>query len=59
MIAAAARAARSDLVVMSVRDGDGLLQARPGSIAYEVVCEARVPVLVLPPRRTRRAARRS
>jgi universal stress protein A len=58
MIALAARQLKSDLVVMPLRGGDGLLRARPGSIAYRVLCDAHIPVLVLPPRRAKSARER-
>jgi nucleotide-binding universal stress UspA family protein len=36
-------------VVMGLASGKGALSTRPGSIAYRVLCLAKVPVLVVPP----------
>ena len=41
----------STLVVMSLREGSGILGARRGSIAYHVLTHSSTPVLALPRRR--------
>lgn len=48
-IAVAAAERQAGLVVMGLHGGSGLFGARPGSIAYRVMCQSRVPVLALPP----------
>jgi len=47
-IAAAADERRASLIVMGLAGSSGA-GSRPGSIAYRVVCLAKVPVLVVPP----------
>ena len=48
-IATLAAESQSGLIVMPVKAEGGPLEARPGSIAYRVLCLAQVPVLgVLP-----------
>jgi len=46
-IAALAAESQAGLIVMGLKSRGGLLDARPGSIAYRVLCLARVPVLAL------------
>lgn len=48
-IAALAATRRAGLIVMGVTGADGKAGARPGSIAYQVLCQAGAPVLVVPP----------
>lgn len=47
-IASIADERRAGLIVMGLGSGRGFLAPRPGSIAYRVLCVARVPVLVVP-----------
>jgi nucleotide-binding universal stress UspA family protein len=48
-IASIAEERHAALIVMGLGGGPGFLVARPGSIAYRVLCVARAPVLVVPP----------
>ena len=48
-IASVAEARRAGMIVMGLVSGPGTLGARPGSIAYRVLCLAPTPVLVVPP----------
>jgi nucleotide-binding universal stress UspA family protein len=47
-IAAAAAERQIGLVIMTRRRGQGLFGPRQGSIAYQVLCNAKTPVLALP-----------
>jgi len=47
-IAAVASSSKVGLVVMTRRRGQGLLGPRMGSISYQVLIDARTPVLALP-----------
>lgn len=47
-IAASSSWHHAGLIVMGIRGTPGLLGARPGSIAYRVLCLVRTPVLALP-----------
>jgi nucleotide-binding universal stress UspA family protein len=47
-IAALAAKRGTGLLILTGRKGPGLLGHRPGAIAYQAVCRARSPVLVLP-----------
>jgi nucleotide-binding universal stress UspA family protein len=47
-IAAAAADRRIGLVIMTRRRGQGLFGPRQGSISYQVLCNAKTPVLALP-----------
>jgi nucleotide-binding universal stress UspA family protein len=47
-IASIAQERRSGLIVLGLSGHHGTLAPRPGSIAYRVLCLARVPVLVVP-----------
>lgn len=60
-IAAAAREAHADLLVMTLRGPSreaGQPRARPGAVAYDVLCRAPAPVLALPPAFVARVAAR-
>jgi nucleotide-binding universal stress UspA family protein len=46
-IAALAAESQVGLIVMELKGGGGFLDAKPGSIAYRVLCLAQVPVLAL------------
>jgi nucleotide-binding universal stress UspA family protein len=48
-IAVAVSERQAGLVVMGLHGQSGLFGARPGSIAYRVMCQSKVPVLALPP----------
>jgi nucleotide-binding universal stress UspA family protein len=48
-IALVAEERRAALIVIGLASSQGLLGARPGAIAYRVLCLARTPVLVVPP----------
>lgn len=47
-IASIAQEHRAGLIVAGLTSEQGALARRPGSIAYPVLCQARVPVLVVP-----------
>jgi nucleotide-binding universal stress UspA family protein len=47
-IAAAAADRQVGLVIMTRRRGQGLFGPRQGSISYQVLCNAKTPVLALP-----------
>ena len=47
-IASVALERRAELIVMGLASDDGLLSARPGSIAYRVLSSTSVPVLIVP-----------
>jgi nucleotide-binding universal stress UspA family protein len=47
-IARIAAEARTGLVIMTRRRGQGLFGPRQGAISYHVLCEARTPILALP-----------
>jgi nucleotide-binding universal stress UspA family protein len=47
-IAAIAAENRAGLVIMTRRRGQGLLGPRQGSISYQVLCDAKTPILALP-----------
>jgi len=49
-ISTAAARLRIGLIVLVLRGGPGLLGVRPGSIAYQVLCQGLVPVAALPSR---------
>ena len=48
-IAAVASERRASMIVMGLAGSGSATGSRPGSIAYRVVCLAKVPVLVVPP----------
>jgi nucleotide-binding universal stress UspA family protein len=48
-IALIAHQRRAGVIVMGLASSQGPLGSRPGSIAYRVLCLAKVPVLVVPP----------
>ena len=48
-LAAMAAETAADLVILTRRRGKGLFGAALGSISYQLLCNARTPVLALPP----------
>jgi nucleotide-binding universal stress UspA family protein len=48
VIAATARKKKVGLVIMTRRQAEGLFGPRQGAISYQVLCEAKIPVLALP-----------
>ena len=48
-IASIAEERNAALIVMGLGGGRGFLVPRPGSIAYQVLCVASAPVVVVPP----------
>ena len=48
MIGSIARDRGMQLIVMGLASDRGIFAARPGSIAYRVLCSTTVPVLVVP-----------
>ncbi len=49
VIASIAEERKTGLIVMGLGGGPGVLERRPGTIAYRVLCIAASPVLVVPP----------
>jgi nucleotide-binding universal stress UspA family protein len=48
-IAAAATAAKADLIILALRRGRGIFGPRQGATTYRLLCSSTTPVLALPP----------
>jgi nucleotide-binding universal stress UspA family protein len=57
-VSALARNGKFGMVLLTLRGRIGLVDARAGSIAYQVLCRSKTPVLALPPLASRAGRRR-
>ena len=57
-VSALARNGKFGMVLLTLRGRIGLVDSRAGSIAYQVLCRSRTPVLALPPRAAQPGRRR-